>query len=125
MVAFSSLFGSFTSLAMVRPLPPDAILTTTNLLSTYYGSTHYGSTHYGSTHYGQVLSFSPDEIPNALAHASKHREQLPYLVLSSVCGYVSVSFVLLMIKMYGATVTEMVKSLRKARAPTLTRTPTL
>ena len=31
-VAFSSLFGSFTSLAMVRPLPPDAILTTTNLL---------------------------------------------------------------------------------------------
>jgi len=75
-VAFSSLFGSFTSLAI-------------------------------------VLSFSPDEIPNALAHASKHREQLPYLVISSVCGYVSVSFVLLMIKMYGATVTEMVKSLRK------------
>ena len=66
-----------------------------------------------------MLSFSPDEIPNALAHASKHREQLPYLVISSVCGYVSVSFVLLMIKMYGATVTEMVKSLRKV--PTLTR----
>ena len=69
-----------------------------------------------------MLSFSPDEIPNALAHASKHREQLPYLVISSVCGYVSVSFVLLMIKMYGATVTEMVKSLRKV--PTLTRTRT-
>jgi len=34
---------------------------------------------------------------------------------------VSVSFVLLLIKVYGATVTEMVKSLRKARAPTLTR----
>ena len=67
-----------------------------------------------------MLSFSPDEIPNALAHAAKHREQLPYLVISSVCGYVSVSFVLLMIKMYGATVTEMVKSLRKV--PTLTRT---
>ena len=31
------------------------------------------------------------------------------------------SFVLLLIKVYGATVTEMVKSLRKARAPTLTR----
>ena len=70
-----------------------------------------------------MLSFSPDEIPNALAHASKHREQLPYLVISSVCGYVSVSFVLLMIKMYGATVTEMVKSLRKV--PTLARTRTL
>ena len=75
--------------------------------------------------HGQLLLFSPDEIPNAVAHARKHPEQLPYLVLSSVCGYVSVSFVLLMIKMYGATVTEMVKSLRKARAPTLTRTPTL
>ncbi len=75
-----------------------------------------------------MLSFSPDEIPNALAHAAKHREQLPYLVISSVCGYVSVSFVLLMIKMYGATVTEMVKSLRKvrtrARARTRTRTRT-
>ena len=35
------------------------------------------------------------------------------------------SFVLLLIKVYGATVTEMVKSLRKARALTLTRTPTL
>ena len=68
-----------------------------------------------------MLSFSPDEIPNAVAHARKHPEQLPYLVISSVCGYVSVSFVLLLIKVYGATVTEMVKSLRKARAPTLTR----
>lgn len=75
-VAFSSLFGSITSLAT-------------------------------------VLIFAPDEIPKALAHAAKHREQLPYLVVSSICGYVSVSFVLLMIKMYGATVTEMVKSLRK------------
>ena len=75
-VAFSSLFASFTSLAT-------------------------------------VLIFAPEEIPKALAHASKHSEQLPYLVLSSMCGYVSVSFVLLMIKMYGATVTEMVKSLRK------------
>ena len=76
-----------------------------------------------------MLSFSPDEIPNALAHAAKHREQLPYLVISSVCGYVSVSFVLLMIKMYGATVTEMVKSLRKvrtrARSRARTRTRTL
>ena len=71
-----------------------------------------------------MLSFSPDEIPNALAHAAKHREQLPYLIVSSACGYVSVSFVLLMIKMYGATVTEMVKSLRKVRTRTLTRTRT-
>ena len=69
-----------------------------------------------------MLSFSPDEIPNALAHAAKHREQLPYLVISSVCGYVSVSFVLLMIKMYGATVTEMVKSLRKVRTRARART---
>ena len=71
-----------------------------------------------------MLSFSPDEIPNALAHAAKHREQLPYLVISSVCGYVSVSFVLLMIKMYGATVTQMVKSLRKVRTRARARTRT-
>ena len=35
------------------------------------------------------------------------------LVGSSVCGYASVSLVLLLIKLYGATVTELVKSLRK------------
>ena len=39
-----------------------------------------------------MLSFSPDEIHNALAHAAKHREQLPSLVISSECGYESVSF---------------------------------
>ena len=37
----------------------------------------------------------------------------PMLIGSAVCGYVSVSFVLLLIKIYGATVTEMVKSMRK------------
>jgi len=81
-VAFSSLFGSFTSLAM-------------------------------------LLAISPDEISKALDHASAHSEQIPYLVASSACGYVSVSFVLLLIKMYGATVTEMVKSLRKVLTITL------
>ena len=41
-VAFSSLFGSFTSLAMVRSLSPDEILTVHLLLLTSHGSTYYG-----------------------------------------------------------------------------------
>ena len=41
-VAFSSLFGSFTSLAMVRSLSPDEILTVNLLLLTSHGSTYYG-----------------------------------------------------------------------------------
>ena len=41
-VAFSSLFGSCTSLAMVRSLSPDATLTVNLLLLTYHGSTYYG-----------------------------------------------------------------------------------
>ena len=68
---------------------------------------------------------NPNPNPNPSPNPNPNPEQLPYLVISSVCGYVSVSFVLLLIKVYGATVTEMVKSLRKAPAPTLIRAPTL
>jgi len=58
------------------------------------------------------LLFS-DELKPAIKHTMHHPTVLPMLVGSSVCGYVSVSFVLLLIKLYGATVTEMVKSMRK------------
>jgi len=54
-----------------------------------------------------------DELTLAIDHSVHHTEVLPLLILSSICGYVSVSFVLLLIKVYGATVTEMVKSMRK------------
>lgn len=61
-----------------------------------------------------LLALLPtDELPAALAHSMQHRSVLPLLVTSAACGYVSVSFVLLLINLYGATITEMVKSMRK------------
>jgi len=63
--------------------------------------------------WGLMLLLPTEEFGLAVKHSIEHSEVLPYLVMSSVCGYVSVSFVLLLIKLYGATVTEMVKSLRK------------
>ena len=53
------------------------------------------------------------ELAEAIEHSRAHPSVLPLLVASAVCGYVSVSFVLLLINLYGATVTEMVKSMRK------------
>ena len=52
-----------------------------------------------------------------LTLTQEHTDVVPLLVGSAVCGYVSVSFVLLLINLYGATVTEMVKSMRKVRNP--------
>ena len=54
-----------------------------------------------------------DELSPAMEHSLVHTEVLPLLIFSAACGYVSVSFVLLLIKLYGATITEMVKSMRK------------
>jgi len=53
------------------------------------------------------------ELSDALEHSSRHSSVLPQLVASAACGYVSVSFVLLLINLYGATVTELIKSMRK------------
>lgn len=61
-----------------------------------------------------LLALLPtNELADAIAHSAKHPSVLPLLVASAACGYVSVSFVLLLINLYGATVTELVKSLRK------------
>jgi len=61
-----------------------------------------------------LLALLPtDELGAAIAHSTSNTAVLPLLVSSAACGYVSVSFVLLMINLYGATVTELVKSLRK------------
>jgi len=60
-----------------------------------------------------ILLLPTNELSAAVAHSQEQPRVTPLLVLSAVCGYVSVSFVLLLIKIYGATVTEMVKSSRK------------
>ena len=60
-----------------------------------------------------LLLLPTDELPAAVAHSLANSSVLPQLVASAVCGYVSVTFVLLLISLYGATVTEMVKSMRK------------
>ena len=60
-----------------------------------------------------LLMLPTDELEEAIAHSIAHPDALVMLVVSSVCGYVSVSFVLLLINLYGATVTELVKSMRK------------
>ena len=60
-----------------------------------------------------LLLLPTDELQKAIAHSTDHPDALIMLVVSSVCGYVSVSFVLLLINLYGATVTELVKSMRK------------
>ncbi|KAL1530753.1 hypothetical protein AB1Y20_001652 [Prymnesium parvum] len=60
------------------------------------------------------LAFAGDnELGHAIAHSMENPNVLFMLIASATCGYVSVSFVLLLINLYGATVTEMVKSMRK------------
>jgi adenosine 3'-phospho 5'-phosphosulfate transporter B3 len=53
------------------------------------------------------------EFQKAFAHASQNPEVYNYIVTSSVCGYFSITFVLLLIKQFGASVTEAIKSIRK------------
>jgi len=60
-----------------------------------------------------LLLLPTGELGVAIEHSVAHPEVMPLLVASSACGYVSVSFVLLLINLYGATVTEIVKSMRK------------
>ena len=60
-----------------------------------------------------LLLLPTDELGAAMRHSREQPSVLPLLVGSSVCGYASVSLVLLLIRLYGATVTELVKSLRK------------
>ena len=60
-----------------------------------------------------VALLATDEISEAVEHSLNHPKVIVLLIVSSVCGYISVTFVLLLINLYGATVTEMVKSLRK------------
>jgi len=70
------------------------------------------SSMFGSA-WGLLLLLPTGELGAALRHGAKQPQVLPLLVGSSICGYASVSVVLLLIKLYGATVTELVKSMRK------------
>ena len=102
-VAYASLFGSvwgFVLLVASGELAPCA-------------PSHANASHVGGNSSSASNTTAADVCHNALAHAYEHPEALPYMMLSSACNYVSVSFVLLLIKMYGATVTELVKSTRK------------
>ena len=60
-----------------------------------------------------ALLLATAELGPAAAHSLANREVVPLLSLAAVCGYLSLSCVLLLIKLYGATETEIVKSLRK------------
>mmetsp|Transcript_41528 Transcript_41528/g.109548 ORF Transcript_41528/g.109548 Transcript_41528/m.109548 type:complete len:360 (+) Transcript_41528:69-1148(+) len=70
-----------------------------------------------SSLFGSVWAFGvllpTSEMSDAIEHAIVNPSVLPLLVASSALGYVSVTIVLLLINLYGATVTEMVKSMRK------------
>ncbi|MEW5297529.1 MAG: hypothetical protein WDW36_000734 [Sanguina aurantia] len=53
------------------------------------------------------------ELPQAVAHSVSHPMTVPCICAFSALGYITVSLVLLLIKNFGATSTEIVKSMRK------------
>mmetsp|Transcript_11692 Transcript_11692/g.20760 ORF Transcript_11692/g.20760 Transcript_11692/m.20760 type:complete len:361 (+) Transcript_11692:119-1201(+) len=53
------------------------------------------------------------ELQGAIEHSSKHPNVVPSICAFSVMGYVTVCFVLLIIKNFGSTNAEIVKSMRK------------
>ena len=63
--------------------------------------------------FSSVLILATGELARALAHTRQHPYTPLLIATFSLAGYVSVSCVLLMIKHYGATSAEMVKSSRK------------
>jgi len=60
-----------------------------------------------------ITMLGSDELTSALAHASEHPEVVPSTVTFAILGYSSVIFILLLIKRFGATNAEIVKSCRK------------
>lgn len=60
-----------------------------------------------------LLLVASGEMWEAIAHTAEHPEVLLYSAMFASMGYLSVVFVLLLIKHYGATVAEVVKSCRK------------
>ncbi|KAG2483303.1 hypothetical protein HYH03_017806 [Edaphochlamys debaryana] len=60
-----------------------------------------------------VVLCGSGELWRAWAHSQAHPETVPTICAFSVLGYVTVCLVLLLIKNFGATNTEIVKSMRK------------
>lgn len=60
-----------------------------------------------------IVLVGSGEIWEAVAHSQRHMMTVPCICAFSVLGYVTVSLILLIIKNYGATSAEIVKSLRK------------
>ena len=60
-----------------------------------------------------VCCLCAGEFWEALEHSRRHTQTVPCICAFSVLGYVTVCLVLLIIKGYGATNAEIVKSLRK------------
>ncbi|CAE7028327.1 pst-2 [Symbiodinium natans] len=60
-----------------------------------------------------IASLLTGELLSAARHSADHWETVPMIVFASLFGYVAQSGVLLLIKHFGATVSEIVKSCRK------------
>jgi len=62
---------------------------------------------------GLIVVVATGELLPAASHSFNYIETVPYICLSSCLGYMSVSFILNLIKFFDATTAEIVKSLRK------------
>ena len=65
------------------------------------------------TFYGLIPFIASGGYKAALAHSMQYTQVVPMIMGFSVMGYSSVSFILSLIKYYGATEAEIIKSLRK------------
>jgi adenosine 3'-phospho 5'-phosphosulfate transporter B3 len=65
------------------------------------------------TVYGLVPLLASGKLAPAIAHSMQYTQVVPMIMGFSVLGYSSVSFILSLIKYYGATEAEIIKSLRK------------
>jgi adenosine 3'-phospho 5'-phosphosulfate transporter B3 len=62
-----------------------------------------------------ALTLATGEMSPAALHSLDNPHVVPTIVAFSLMGYLSVAFVLLLIKHFDATVSEVVKSARKVR----------
>ena len=60
-----------------------------------------------------VVLVASGELQAAVGHATQEWQTTPMIVVFSLMGYLTVSFILLIIKAFGSTSAEVVKSLRK------------
>jgi adenosine 3'-phospho 5'-phosphosulfate transporter B3 len=63
--------------------------------------------------YGLIPFIASGGWQPAIAHSLQYTQVVPMIMGFSVMGYSSVSFILSLIKYYGATEAEIIKSLRK------------